>query len=51
MKISKEQILNMERKISRDIEIETNMRINHKRVHKSKKVYTRKIKHKNQLEY
>jgi hypothetical protein len=42
MKITKEQIMVMNRKISRDIEIENNLRINHNNVHKSKKAYNRK---------
>ena len=41
MKITKEQILTMNRKISREIELENNMRINHNNVHKSKKSYNR----------
>lgn len=41
IKISKEQILTMERAISRNIEIESGMRINHNKVHKSKKAYSR----------
>ena len=40
-KITKEQILKMERAISRNIEIESGMRINHNKVHKSKKAYSR----------
>lgn len=47
MKISKEQILKMDRKASRDIELENNLRMNHHKVHRSKKAYTRKKKHKN----
>ena len=47
MKISKEQILKMDRKASRDIELENNLRMAHHKVHKSKKNYTRKKKHKN----
>ena len=40
-KITKEQMLKMERAISRTIEIESGMRINHNKVHKSKKSYNR----------
>lgn len=47
MKISKEQILKMDRKASRDIELENNLRMSHHKVHRSKKTYTRKKKHKN----
>lgn len=39
--ITKEQMLKMERAISRTIEIESGMRINHNKVHKSKKSYNR----------
>lgn len=46
MKITKEQIHLMERKVSRDIEIENQTRVNYHRVFKSKKQYTRKPKHK-----
>lgn len=46
MKISKEQILKMDRKALRDIELENNLRMSHHKVHVSKKTYTRKIKHK-----
>lgn len=42
MKITTEQIMVMNRKISRDIELENNLRINHHKVHKSKKAYNRK---------
>lgn len=42
MKITKEQILKIERSISRKIEIENGLRINHHRVQKSKKTYSRK---------
>jgi hypothetical protein len=45
MKITKEQILKMERKIRREIELENNLRPR-PCVHKSKKTYTRKRKHK-----
>lgn len=38
--------LKMEAAIRRDQEIATGMRINHHRVQKSKKTYTRKDKHK-----
>lgn len=41
IKITKEQILTMERATSRMIELENNLRINHHRVHKSKKTYSR----------
>ena len=42
MKITTEQIMVMNRKISRDIELENNLRINHHKVRKSKKAYNRK---------
>jgi len=38
-------MLKMEAAIRREIELETGMRINHHRVQKSKKTYTRKNKH------
>ena len=41
-----ENILKMEAKIRRDEEIQLGMRINHHRVERSKKTYTRKDKHK-----
>ena len=41
IKITKEQILTMERATSRNIELENNLRINHHRVHKNKKAYSR----------
>ena len=41
MTITREQQLKMERAISRTIEIESGMRINHNNVHKSKKSYNR----------
>ena len=41
-KMSTEQMLKMERAIRREIELENGMRINHKRVHQSKKTYNRK---------
>ena len=44
-KISKEQLLKQDRKINREIEIDLNLNINHHRVHKSQKSYTRKDKH------
>ena len=42
MTITVEQQMKMNRAISREIELENNMRINHNRVHKSKKAYKRK---------
>lgn len=42
MTITVEQQMKMNRAISREIELENNMRINHNRVHKSKKAYNRK---------
>ena len=42
IKITKEQILIMERKVLRDMEIQNQTRVNHKNVHKSKQTYTRK---------
>ena len=41
MTITKEQMLKMERAISRTIEIESGMRINYNNVYKSKKYYNR----------
>jgi hypothetical protein len=41
MKISKKQIIVMNKAISREIEIENNLRINHHKVHKSAKSYNR----------
>lgn len=46
MKIIKNQILKIDRAISRANEIENGLRINHNRVHVSKKTYSRKLKHK-----
>lgn len=46
LKITKEQILNMNRKAERDIEIESGARVNHHRVWQSQKAYKRKPKHK-----
>jgi hypothetical protein len=40
-KITKEQVLKIERAISRNIELENGLRLNHNRVHKSKKSYNR----------
>lgn len=45
--ITKEQQLNMNRKANREIELENNMRMNHNRVHTSKKTYNRKRDKKN----
>jgi len=39
--ISKETQMNMNRAISREIELENNLRINHNKVHKTKKDYNR----------
>lgn len=45
--LDKLSILKMERKISRDLAIETNTySLPTHKVHKSKKTYTRKVKHK-----
>lgn len=44
-RISKEEILRIERCVSRDMEIANGMRQCHHRVHRSAKTYTRKIKH------
>lgn len=41
-KITSEQLLTIDRAISRNIEIESGLRINHHRVFKSKKTYSRK---------
>lgn len=43
MVITKEQILKINKKISRDIEIENGLNICHKRVHKSTKDYNRQV--------
>jgi hypothetical protein len=45
-KITQEQILTQERKIRREIDIENNLNVCHKRVHESKKAYKRNDKHK-----
>ena len=47
-RISKEEILKIERSVSRDMEIASGMRQCHHRVHRSAKTYTRKEKHKTQ---
>lgn len=44
--ISKEEILRIERAVSREMEIASGMRQCHHRVHRSSKTYTRKSKHK-----
>lgn len=44
-RISKEEILRIERAVSRDMEIASGMRQCHHRVHRSSKTYTRKTKH------
>jgi hypothetical protein len=43
--ISVKQLLTIERAIRREIELENGLRINYKRVQKSKKTYSRKGKH------
>jgi len=48
--LSVERMLKMEAAIRREIELESGMRINHKRVHKSKKTYTRKGNHTNRFD-
>ena len=48
-RISKEQILRIERAVSRNVEIASGMRQCHHRVHRSAKTYTRKEKHR--IEY
>lgn len=50
LKITEKQLLTASRSASREIEIANNLRINHHRVHKSKRAYTRKPKH-SKLEY
>ena len=40
-KLQKDQMLTMDRAISREIELSNGLRINHHRVHKSKKAYDR----------
>jgi len=44
--ISRDQILKMEARARREADIENNLNFNRHRVHKSKKTYTRKNKHK-----
>lgn len=51
IKVSKEQLLTMDRAISRSIELENGMRLNHHKVHKNKKAYSRKGKQAFKLEY
>ena len=46
LKIPKEEILRMNKSASRDAELEFGLRINRHRIHKNKKAYTRKEKHK-----
>lgn len=48
MSIRQEEILRIERSLSRDLEINSGLRKCHHRVHKSAKTYTRKEKHKTQ---
>jgi len=43
--ISAEQQLKMDRKARREVEIACGLNVNHHRVHKSQKTYTRKQKH------
>ena len=43
--ISKEELRKIDRKISREIDIEENLNVSYNRVHKSQKSYTRKDKH------
>jgi hypothetical protein len=45
-KATSSMLLNMDRAISRELEIQSGMRINHHHVHVSKKTYNRKDKHK-----
>lgn len=45
-KLQKEEMLIMDRAISREIELDNGLRINHHRVHMSKKTYNRTQKHK-----
>lgn len=45
--VNTNQMLTMERAIRREIELDNGLRINYKRVQKSKKTYTRKSKHSN----
>lgn len=44
-RISKEEVLRIERAVSRDMEIASGMRQCHHRVHASAKTYNRKSKH------
>jgi hypothetical protein len=46
MSIGQEEVLRIERSVSRDLEIKSGLRQCHHRVHKSVKTYTRKEKHK-----
>jgi hypothetical protein len=46
MSIGREEVLRIERSVSRDLEIVSGLRQCHHRVHKSAKTYTRKEKHK-----
>lgn len=46
MSIGQEEVLRIERSVSRDLEIASGLRQCHHRVHKSAKTYTRKEKHK-----
>ncbi len=45
-KITREQILTMERSIRRDEDIQNGLNVCHHRVHESKKAYKRNPKHK-----
>lgn len=47
-RITKEEILRIERSVSRDMELSSGLRQCHHRVHRSAKTYTRKNKHKEQ---
>lgn len=44
-RLEKDQILKIERSVSRDMEIASGLRVCHHKVHKSAKTYTRKEKH------
>jgi hypothetical protein len=50
LKITKEEILRMNKSASRDAELVFGLRINRHRIHKNKKRYTRKEKHKGNYE-
>jgi hypothetical protein len=42
-RITKKQLLKIERQVARELEIEAQTRVTHNRVHRSKKTYNRKV--------